>query len=627
MTKQKIKYTAFLIIALVCFVSIVLWNTQKITDTPTVDVSLKEFEEGTKVTYQVTAAGQKIEADTQYLKSDGILSIPLSAEMVDKIVSNEIQYEIDLTTKNEDQNTPAQTLKLLLNLDKASGDVSVSASGLDQFSSIQLTNGQHQEEVNADWAGMFSTQSILDTLGKNENEDQSIQLAFQNAGVDGDLSAIGSGKVEVLFNAFGDADGSNADTVRNRWGRAVRDLTAELSSVMVMQTFIVGTFFDAKIQLETQRKHQELHARAHKDYHPSEHMCRIGTFVKSVAHSESKSEVDKRALNRVLMNQYLGMQNSSTSGTPFFHNESLQTSFVEQYCDPKDNGGALAVICDDANTAEEIERKNKDIDYHRTFARPLTFDVDFANDVELTADEEDLIALGKNLYFTEAFSFIDAETLSNRVRPHFDSRSYAAKMSVAHAPFINIVGMKASAPEGQLTVATANTPPPPPLGSGSPFENVLRDPAPAGPFITPVVTTRDPAPQILDEDAGWAYMKALLREFGIADSNGDNQIEDEIDRILGERPSYYAQMEVLTKKIYQHPNFYTNLYDKPANVKRIGASIDAIMLMNQRDRFESLLRREMISAVLLEQELDRVAEEVNAEIEESIGLFAQGAGR
>ena len=95
-------------------------------------------------------------------------------------------------------------------------------------------------------------------------------------------------------------------------------------------------------------------------------------------------------------------------------------------------------------------------------------------------------------------------------------------------------------------------------------------------------------------------------------------IEEQIDEILGERPSYYAQMEVLTKKIYQSPNFYTNLYDKPANVKRIGASIDAITIMNQRDRFESLLRREMLTSVLVEEALGTHVEEVNANMYEAM---------
>lgn len=109
-------------------------------------------------------------------------------------------------------------------------------------------------------------------------------------------------------------------------------------------------------------------------------------------------------------------------------------------------------------------------------------------------------------------------------------------------------------------------------------------------------------------------MKAMLREFGIQDRNASGSTDDEIHAMLGVRPSYYAQMEVLTKKIYQTPDFYTNLYDKPVNVERIGVAMDAISIMNQRDRYESLLRREMLTAMLVEDALAPHVEDVNARI-------------
>ena len=99
-------------------------------------------------------------------------------------------------------------------------------------------------------------------------------------------------------------------------------------------------------------------------------------------------------------------------------------------------------------------------------------------------------------------------------------------------------------------------------------------------------------------------MKSFLREFDFAD-------DAEIHAYLGERPSYYAQMEVLTKKLYQHPNFYTNLYDKPVNVDRMGVAMDALSLMNQRDRYDSMLRREMLNAMLIEESLIGLEEDLS----------------
>lgn len=583
-----------------------------------IGINLSDFREGTIVNYRIKSDGDLVEEASKHVKNDGKMSLPVPREIVSSKDNENIEYEIDVKSpENESEQTSAQALKLLLNLNKKTGDISLSANGIEESTSLTLKTGQSSKNLSADWAGQFSASSLKDVLGQSGiKNDEMIQFAFQSANIANDIDSVQTGKMDVLFTLFGDSSGSSVSTVQGNYSSSMAQMARELSAIMSMQTFIIGKFFDARIQLATQRKIQELQARAHKDYHPSDQMCRIGTFVRSIAHAESKSELDKKALNRILLNQYLGMQNSTAAGTAIVNNEAKRFAFARKYCDPKDAGGALEQVCEGADVGNivDIDRKNKDIDYSRTLALPLTLQIDFT-DTTATNDEEDIIALSKNLYFPKAFQFSDGGGINKRTEPHYDSRSFASKMSVAHSTFINIVGMKSSAPEGQPTTATATSPPPGPMGTGSILENVMRDPPVTGP-MTPLRTTRD-TPTVLAEDSGWAYMKAMMREFGVTN-------DAEIDQILGERPSYYAQMEVLTKKIYQHPNFYTNLYDKPTNVKRIGAAIDAITIMNQRDRFESHLRHEMLSAVLLEEELKRSAEDVNSQIQESIGQIAQG---
>jgi hypothetical protein len=104
------------------------------------------------------------------------------------------------------------------------------------------------------------------------------------------------------------------------------------------------------------------------------------------------------------------------------------------------------------------------------------------------------------------------------------------------------------------------------------------------------------------------YLFALVKEMGITD-------EEELKKYLGERPSYYAQMEILTKKLYQNPSFYTDLYDKPANVERKNVSMQAIELMQRRDIYRSSLRTEAILAVMLETALIEQQESVSAQID------------
>lgn len=575
-----------------------------------IGITLRDLQEGTQISYQIKSNNQVVERSHATVSQSGTVNLAAPKELVSSNQHKEIEYKINMQPpQSATDNSAAEALNLLVNLSKETGDIALEAKGIEEFSELNIKSGNTNKKLSADWTGQFSADSLRDALGQTDgNAEDVIELAFQNAGISSDVDSLQSGKMDIIF--FGDGSGASDTTINRSFSASLAQMTTEIATVMSVQTFMIGKFFDARIQLTTQRKLQELQARAHKDYHPSEQMCRIGTFMRSVAATESKSEVDRIALNRMFMNQYLGVENSVAAGMASLKNPAKTDAFSRKYCDPKDAGGALEQVCEDADIGNEIDiaRKNKDIDYARTLALPLTLDVNFT-DPTATNDEEDIIALGKNLYFPNSFRFTDGSAINQGMGPHYDSRSFAAKMNVAHSSFVNIVGMKASAPEGQATTATDTTPPPGPLGTGSDRED-------GSGLITPLRTTRT-APVILAEDSGWAYMKAMMREFGIT-----NDVE--IDQLLGVRPSYYAQMEVLTKKIYQHPNFYTNLYDKPANVKRIGASLDAITVMNQRDRYESMIRQEMLSAVLLEEELKRSVEEVNAQIQESIALIAQG---
>ena len=86
--------------------------------------------------------------------------------------------------------------------------------------------------------------------------------------------------------------------------------------------------------------------------------------------------------------------------------------------------------------------------------------------------------------------------------------------------------------------------------------------------------------------------------------------------MLGENPSYYAQMEILTKKIYQNPDFYTNLYDTPANVERKTVALQAIKLIQKFDMLKSYLRGEATVSVLLELAVVNLQNEIEDQIRE-----------
>lgn len=649
MKNNKHKYGFYLLggaLALTC--AMAYFHGTSTTTNVAANLKISDFAEGTHVDYAVFSGGEALEQKNNVIIGKSGLEIPIPKNSKNYDAESLLSYRLKVhPPKNE-----AETLEMLVTLDQKSGDIDLSGSGLDEFSKIEIDKGETVETLSSDWSGLFSGDNINSLKDENGDPKHSglLKMAFQNSGIDSDISKLGDGQMEVFF---GDSSADDRNDVQRRYSFLLISEMRTLSTLMAMQTHIIGMFFDASIQLRTQRKMQELQARAHKDYHPSEHMCRVGTFMRSLAHSESKSDLDKHALNKILMDQYLGHQGSSGAGGPGRDEAAQIKNYLGNYCHPVDSDGKASAICPaPAATDADLIQRNKDIDYARTLAAKLTVEVDFADGTgtgganTITEEERDIVALARNLYFPTVFNAEDKKTLEIDFRGQYAARSYAAKMNVAHSSFVNIVGMKSSAPEGQPTTATTTAPVPPPLGTGVRAEQTnYTPPPPSAPSAPPagyvplgagagpgglqsaLVTTRT-APVVLTEDAGWAYMKAMFREFGIVDTDGngdgdtvdpqDFTVEEQIDVILGERPSYYAQMEVLTKKIYQHPNFFTNLYDKPANVDRIGASLDAIHLMNQRDRFESMLRREMVSAILVEHELDGPVQDVSSRMYQSM---------
>jgi len=373
---------------------------------------------------------------------------------------------------------------------------------------------------------------------------------------------------------------TQATNVVNNYVVALQMMTEQLASVMTHDVFIIGAFIDAKQHLETQRLFQTLNAEAQKDYQPSDTMCQFGSFIKSVPAAEAKAAFNKQALNSILMQNYSNA--GSISGEEGYAIDIVARikQFREVYCDPADNNNGLAYMCEhdhdqnlDNSTPGDappkgigapktaLDRMNKDIDYARTMDSPLTLDIDFSKGTK-TNDEEDVVALARNLYWPRSLEAGPAKEVAGDFRVFMDARKLFAVQNIAHNSFIQIAAMKSRAD----------------AGTGA-------------------------------ED-GWNFMKSLMRNFGLGDAD--------INKMLGDYPSYYAQMEVLTKKIYQSPDFYTNLMDTPANIKRIGVSMDAIKVMQQRDMLESLQRREMLDSMMVEEELAKPVDQINGQIARAV---------
>lgn len=348
---------------------------------------------------------------------------------------------------------------------------------------------------------------------------------------------------------------------------ALMMMADQMSAVAMQQTQIIGSFIDAKHQMETQRVLQTIRARAHKDYHPSAGMCEFGTSVKSLAASERKAELNAHVMSQRSQDRHLGNTNTSAAAGQDRDLESRLNQYKEKFCDARDNHKGLDILCLHANgvgAADQL-RVNKDLDYTRTLEHPWTLNIDFT-DSQLTNAEEEIMALSNNLYGHKVFKRInetelerdsggDPRAFTSKRGNYMDARALLAKLSVAENSFNSIASMKAAGTSSSREF----------------LESILIE--------LGVNATNGPPDDV-------------MRLLGMSDEPGDPDTE------IG--PSYHAQMEVLTKKIYQNPDFYTNLYDKPANVERKKVAMQAIGLMQKFDLFKSYLRNEANLSVLLE---------------------------
>ena len=343
---------------------------------------------------------------------------------------------------------------------------------------------------------------------------------------------------------------------------AMMMMSEQASAIAYQQMQIVGAFYDAKEQLEAQQLTQELEYQAHKDYQPSEDFCYFGTNVRSLHSTNAKARFTREAINERNMSRFLGAKSTSGAGSVQEELQSRWEKFQTIYCDPADNnmttdGGkaesGLNLACQIPSYKQRI---NADVDFTRIIETPRTINANFTQS-NPGKEGEDILALVNNLYGHKSITRQFSDLSNPRQREDYmELRSITAKRNVAQNTINAIISMKTSGSKKSSKTA--------------------------------------------------AFMGELLSGLGVP--------PEEITPMLGTNPSYYAQIETLAKRIAQSPDFYVDLYDKPANVARKGAAIKALELMIERDMYESQLRREMLISVLLSSKLEREVEPVELQL-------------
>lgn len=334
---------------------------------------------------------------------------------------------------------------------------------------------------------------------------------------------------------------------------ALRNMATQLTQSWMLQSRMIGGFYDAQNHHNAQLDLQRLQAEALRDYTPSESVCQFGTLARSLAATTERTRANQIALSEINLARATGRFNSISAAGRGQDNQFRMSSFIQNICDTSGNDNGLSSMC--AATVAS-DRYNRDIDYARTLAVPETLRVDFTN-TALTPGEHDVVLLGHNLYgnrqFMSRLGRYNIETATGQ-QLYSLIRSVNAKRAVAENSFNAYAAMKAmGAPASRTYVNTvlAN------LGMSLEDRNT--------------------------------YTATIIPPGGGTTIETGN-------------PSYYAQMDIMTKRIYQDPNFYANLMDGKANVSRQQAAMEGLELMQGRDIFTSMSRSEQLLGVLVEME-------------------------
>ena len=327
--------------------------------------------------------------------------------------------------------------------------------------------------------------------------------------------------------------------------------------------------------------------KTYRDTAISTQVCRFGSLSYGLAKSQDVSTATQqnlatRSLHRQMLRTEMAPAKTAVAGSKSTFGTNADKSarldqFKTAFCDVNDNNNALKEL---ACGGIQDYKVNRDLDYTRTIDEPLTLLTNFHRPGSGPGyDDDNIMALQNNLYGHELMinmgpSDINAIKVSNSfeaLKKFYAYRGVAAKRNVAANSFAAIAGLKANGSAG---------------------------------------TPNDPNDKT--KQNSYIFQREIMKELGLPSTDPN----DHAKKFLGEGliakkdaysdvPSYYAQMEVLTKKQFQSPTFYDNLMDSPANNLRKQSAIKALALTQDRDIYESLRRSEMLMSALVELHVQR----------------------
>lgn len=334
----------------------------------------------------------------------------------------------------------------------------------------------------------------------------------------------------------------------------------EFRNTAVMRVAAIGAFMDASIFNDTLKDMGVYATESLQSYTPSDQICKFGTLSKALAASEARMDLDRMVMSEAGLAKNLGTTNSISAAGRGMEFQMRLKSFVDSFCALEDNADGLGKLCQVATPVDDY-KQNRDVDYTRLMGTAVTINADLT-DSNGTQDELNMFAIAHNLYGhrqpSKRFSYDELLSNPDSQIQYSEYRSVAARRAAAQNTYNTLAAMKMAGSGGSDT-----------------------------------------------------YIRDVLNNLGLSGEAADKYLgaKDANGKMV--KSSYDAQMNLLTKQIYQDPSFYANLMDSKVNVKRTSASLQGFGLMQARDTYKSMARSEMLMAILVQLEARKIANNIN----------------
>lgn len=470
-----------------------------------------------------------------------------------------LAFSLAFQVKGQAQQKPVAN-NLVLNLDPFTGAVNVKGKATRAASIVMNLSSEDSKALIANQTGYFegtaySTTGLdtgrIDLLASIVNVEEIccprsfkpyLPVTIKIQAVPQKKAALDVVRGELTASSminlrYASAVSVPSELVERSWLTGIRRIGNRMTEALLSQTSSWGSFLNAQNLLDARRAQQEQAARTAKSFASSEALCRFGSLSQSLGASDSLKDTNGLMLMSMLNNRENGSSNTIYADRGGNAVESRINQLRSNYCNPNESNAALNDLCE--RNKNNDSQFNKDINYTSSLDVPMTLDVDFTAGGQAgeRKDQEAVLALAENLF--PPHRLYGDYSSANYVKDSGLYRSLQSMRNVAKSSLVSYVAEKSKGTTGS-------------------------------------------------ED----FITALMQSLGVPEAQART--------LMGENPSYFAQMEVLTKKLYQDPAFYVNLVDTPANVQRQRAAIRAIKLQQGHDLAETVKRREMLLAILLE---------------------------